>query len=140
MMRCVVDASIVIKWFVPEIHSASALRFLEDGVERLAPDLLIPEAGNILWKKVRSKELSPDEGRAIASALTTLPVQIEPTQPLVELAYEIATRAGRTVYDGMYLALAMLNDCRMVTADLKLCRALQGSPFAAIPLWVEDIS
>lgn len=138
MIHCVVDASVVIKWFIPEVHSVTALRFLDHGVERLAPDLLLPEVGNILWKKVSRNELSPAEGRAIVRAVATLPVQIWPTKTLIEPAYEIATRARTTVYDSLYLALAMMQNCRMVTADHKLCHALQGGPFAAVPLWVED--
>ena len=58
---------------------------------------------------------------------------------LIEPAFEIAHLSGRTVYDSMYLALALLNDCRMVTADRKLCRALEGGPFAALTLWVEEL-
>jgi predicted nucleic acid-binding protein len=49
----VVDASIVIKWFVDEVHSEAARSLQEDQYELSAPDLLWPECGNILWKKVR---------------------------------------------------------------------------------------
>ena len=49
--RCVVDASVAIKWFVPEIHSDAALRLRGEAYELIAPDLLILEIGNILWKR-----------------------------------------------------------------------------------------
>jgi predicted nucleic acid-binding protein len=58
--------------------------------------------------------------------------------PLLEPAYEIAVVTGRTVYDGVYLALASALGCRLVTADRKLYNALQGGPFAGDMIWVAD--
>jgi predicted nucleic acid-binding protein len=52
-MTCyVVDASVAVKWFVPEPHTQAALRFLNGDHQLMAPDLLVPEIGNTLWKKV----------------------------------------------------------------------------------------
>jgi predicted nucleic acid-binding protein len=47
----VVDASVVIKWFVPEILEAEAKRWIDPSFVLFAPDLLPSEFGNILWKK-----------------------------------------------------------------------------------------
>jgi predicted nucleic acid-binding protein len=65
MTPYVVDASIVIKWFVDEVHAGAARRLQEAQYELFAPGLLWPECGNILWKKVRRRELTPDEARLI---------------------------------------------------------------------------
>ena len=55
----VVDASVVIKWHVEEVHSAAARELLDDGgPEMHAPELLLPEVGNILWKKIRRAEVA----------------------------------------------------------------------------------
>jgi predicted nucleic acid-binding protein len=54
----VVDASVVIKWFVPEVHSDAARRLLERSHQYVAPDLLYAETANAIWKKVRRGELS----------------------------------------------------------------------------------
>jgi predicted nucleic acid-binding protein len=48
MTRLVVDASIVIKWSVPEVHSADALRYLDPDLERDAPELPLTEASNMV--------------------------------------------------------------------------------------------
>ena len=52
MNACVIDASVAIKWYVPEASSEAALRLLniqrEQGISLHVPDLLICEAGNIL--------------------------------------------------------------------------------------------
>ena len=48
-MSCyVIDASVAVKWFVPETYSQAALHFLDVDHELIAPDLLIPELGNTL--------------------------------------------------------------------------------------------
>ena len=49
----VVDASVVVKWFVPEIHSDAARRLLVLPHEYVAPDLLFAETANTIWKKIR---------------------------------------------------------------------------------------
>ena len=60
-MNLVIDASVLIKFYVPEILSDKAeellIRVEHGDVVLLAPDLIYPEVGNILWKKQRTKEL-----------------------------------------------------------------------------------
>jgi len=138
MTRYVVDASVVAKWFVPEVHSDAALRILDDAHELLAPDLLVPEVGNVLWKKVRLGELRGTESREILAVFSTAPVEIHRSTPLLELAFEIALLTARTVYDSLYLALATVHECRLITADRKLYRALRAGGFASHLQWVED--
>ncbi len=48
MNRYVVDASVVVKWLVPEIHTADAERYLDAAYELIAPDLMISEVANTL--------------------------------------------------------------------------------------------
>jgi hypothetical protein len=44
----VIDASVAIKWLVPEALSEEALRLLDAGEELLAPEMLMIEAANVL--------------------------------------------------------------------------------------------
>jgi len=136
--RYVVDASVVAKWYVPEIHSEGALRFLAEDHELLGPDLLFPELGNILWKKVLRGELTPGEAREILHAFRAAPVAIQSSETLLEPALDLAIGLGRTVYDSLYLALAVLQECWMVTADRQFSDAVSQSPFAAHIHWVAD--
>jgi predicted nucleic acid-binding protein len=135
--RFVVDASVAIKWFLPEIHSADALRLLRTEHSLLAPDLLWAEVGNILWKRWRRNELSDETAYAILRDLRRLPLQIRPSDELAETAWSIATRRERSFYDSLYVALGDQEGCPMVTADAKLFNALGGA--ASGLLWVEDI-
>src|ERR1041385_4514812 len=138
MKKVVVDASVAVKWFVPEIHSAAAARLLDAELALCAPDLIGPEFGNMLWKKVRRGEISRKEADEIMIAFTTLPFEIRPSAVLLTSAFELAIELNRTVYDSLYLALAMAEDCVLVTADAKLHATLVASSLAAHVQWVED--
>ena len=77
MSRLVVDSSIVIKWSVPEVHSADALRYLDPDLERDAPELLLAEVSNILWKKVGRGELTQAQAEKIAEDVEQADINIQ---------------------------------------------------------------
>ena len=52
----VVDASVAVKWFVPENHSNEAIRLLDVGFRRHIPVLLHTEVGQTIWKKVHQRK------------------------------------------------------------------------------------
>jgi predicted nucleic acid-binding protein len=135
----VVDASIAVKWVVPEDHSTGARRFLTAQFRRKVPILLLTEVGQTIWKKVYQRgEIAADDGREILRDLIVTPLVLHPVGPLVEPAFDIALATGRTVYDSIYLALATALSCKMVTADQKFYNALQSTPFAGDVLSVAD--
>ncbi len=140
MTHLVVDASIVTKWLLPELHSDAARRVLTEGNELLAPDLLWAELGNVLWKRCRAGEIEIEEARDLLRDFKRLPVRTTPTFLLISAALDVAMRFNRTVYDSLYLALAMSRRCRLVTADHRLYDSLKRGPLAPALLWVEDVS
>jgi predicted nucleic acid-binding protein len=127
----VVDASVVIKWFVPEIQREAAVRLLTLPHEYFAPDLLFAETANIIWKKVRRAELSATHGRQLAADITTIAVDTVPSRGLSEDAYRLAEATGCTAYDCLYLALAVRLKTRMITADERLAAAIARWPVAS---------
>ncbi len=138
MTRFVVDSSVVTKWFVPEVHSAAALAYLRTGATLVAPDLLLPELGNVLWKKVRAREIDASTGRRIARRYQALPVRLVPSIWLLPPALELALELGRSVYDSLYLALAKSVRCPMVTADRRLLNAVRATRVSGCVRWVEE--
>ena len=138
MRRFVVDASVAIKWFVPEVHHEAARRLLREGFELLSPDLVRPEVGNVLWKKWRRGELSAGEAVAILRDFGRFPLRIRTSESLVEGAWTVAERFGRSFYDGLYVALALETGSPLVTADSRLYNALRYDALADNLLWVED--
>ena len=127
-MNLVIDASVLIKFYVPEILSDRAERLLakaeKNEIDLLAPDLIYPEAGNVLWKKQRLKELTRSEVEEITDAILSLPLKIEASKSLLPLAVEIATVYGITVYDASYFSLARVYEATLITADRKLVEVL----------------
>ena len=124
----VVDANLVIKWFVPEVDSEAARRWLEAPHDYVAPELLFPETGNAVWKKVRRGELSPDEGQQLVSDLSVIAVEAISMRGLLPDAHALALRTGITVYDATYLALAVRLETKVITGDDRFARRLADHP------------
>lgn len=126
--KAIVDASVTVKWYVPEPGSQAAAALLDSPIRLLAPDLLVPEFGNTVWKKTIRGELGTGEARTIVRAfLSALPVTLHPSTLLLQAACDIALRFRRTVYDATYLALAIAENCTFVTADETLVRAIRAT-------------
>ncbi len=128
----VVDASVVVKWFIEEPGSDRAADLLDrSGTGRLtlhAPDLCLSEVANTIWKLVsRRRVLGSTEGHEVVHALERLPLVNAPTSRIIRRAYAVAIETGLTVYDALYIALAELRTCEMVTADRRMVRALSGT-------------
>ncbi len=130
MTMFVVDASVAAKWFFPEEHSAESRRLLSPRRTLLAPDLIWSEFGNIAWKRIRRGELQAEEAAQIIADMNRMPLEIAPTHGLLAPALELAVATGRTVYDCMYLALAIDRKCPLATADERFVNALAATPFA----------
>ena len=139
MKKIVVDTSIIIKWFIPEIHSEYAVRLLDKPVKFLAPSLIYAEVGNILWKKLRLEELTQESAQGILNDFKRMPLEISDNQALLETAWHIATTYQRAFYDSLYLALAYTENCLFATADLAFVNALKPTELKSSLLWVEDI-
>ncbi|PHM09352.1 type II toxin-antitoxin system VapC family toxin [Nostoc sp. 'Peltigera malacea cyanobiont' DB3992] len=139
MSQYVLDASIAIKWFIPEVYSDAARRLVASNHTFLVPDFFFPEVGNVLWKRVRRGEDTAENARQILADLNAVPIEVYLSQPLMPLALDIALQTDRAVYDSLYLALAITQQCQMVTADEKFYNALKTSSYASNLLWVENI-
>lgn len=143
-MKYVVDASVLVKWYIPEQLSEQAqeimLSAIKGEVSLFAPDLILSEVGNVLWKKGRRGELTPEEIREVADAVIQLSlVTIVSSNVLLTGALEIALSYDRTVYDSLYLALAMAEEAVFVTADQRLVNVLTYTPLVKNIIWLGDL-
>ena len=130
MTTLVVDASVAAKWFFEEDHSDAAIRLISPRRRLLAPDLIWAEVGNVIWKRARRNEITEDDARGIIADLLRMPLEITSTATHLPLAIELAMSTGRTVYDSLYLALAIERRCRLITADDRLLKSLAATPLA----------
>ncbi len=134
MTPLIIDASIAVKWVVDEAGTAEALA-LKRTRRLAAPDLLVAECANILWKKVRRGELSPEEASLAARLLQRIDIDLRPMRPFLDAATRIAVMLDHPAYDCLYLAMAETDGTRFVTADDRLLRKVRQDPtgrFAAM--------
>ena len=127
MTLWVVDASVVIKWYVPENGYAAARAMRTAETKLAAPDLLFIETSNILWKLVRRNELAAPRAIEIIEEIAASPFIKFSTQRLVRDELELGIATGLSAYDASYVALAMRLDKILITADEKLVRKLAGT-------------
>jgi predicted nucleic acid-binding protein len=119
--RYVVDASVVVKLLVAEAGAAEASALYRDAT-LIAPDLLLPECANIIWKKQRRGELLTEEAHLAGEFLALTHIELHPATGLVAAATRLAVALDHPAYDCFYLALADREDCALVTADERLVR------------------
>ena len=139
-MKLVVDASVAIKWVIAEDGSSDAVKLLK-ATPLAAPDLLVAECANILWKKVQRTELAASEAVLCARLLQRADIEIYPTRHLLEAATQMAIDLNHPAYDCLYLALATANGWQFVTADerlLRKIRALGSSPYSPVVASLSD--
>jgi predicted nucleic acid-binding protein len=79
-----------------------------------------------------------DEVSEILSLCREVPFEVVDSGSLIESAIQIALEMDRTVYDSVYLALAVERDCVMVTADRRLVNAIQTSSWGRFVIDLAD--
>jgi predicted nucleic acid-binding protein len=122
--RLVIDASIAVKWVVEEDGTPEALA-LRQKAKLIAPELLVAECANILWKKVKRGELLKEEALLAAGLLQAAEFELLPTRNLFEPGLRVSIEIDHPAYDCLYLALAVENKCHFVTADERFLRKLR---------------
>jgi predicted nucleic acid-binding protein len=122
----VVDASIAVKWVIPEVLSDLADRVRDGTEDLLAPDLLLVEVANALWRKTTAREISAREADAAFDLVRRSGIDLRPAGPLLPRAMDLARRLDHPVYDCVYLALAEREKASFVTADQRLLRRLSA--------------
>jgi predicted nucleic acid-binding protein len=120
----VVDCSVAAKWILPEPGRASALRLLEhyeSGVISLiAPDLLLAEFASLLAKRNRRKEISGDQAARAFQLMEECALRLVDMRPRIRGALHLALQHQMSLWDCVYVAVAIEHDCPLVTADRRL--------------------
>ena len=138
MKSCVVDASVVAAAFFRETHADAARALLATDGELHAPDLIYAEVANVIWKRQRRGEIDEAEAIEMLADFLSLPLRTTPSEELLAPALQLAMNTGRTVYDCLYLALAVTNKTVMVSADKRLVNALASGPLGKHVAWIGE--
>lgn len=121
MPRYVCDTSVLVKWFSEqdETQLVQARALFDDWkrgqADLITCDLAVWELANALHK---GKRLSLEEVRSALAGLFDLPLELRPPhRELADSAAAIASQYGMTSYDASFLALAKIEQCRLITAN-----------------------
>jgi len=131
MTEYIVDSNVVAKWLLPEAQSDRARALLNSSYRLRAPDLILPELTSVLWKRVTRGELTTRESeellRTFLDRHLDVTVRLLPSGLVIKRALQIAIAERRSVYDCIYVALAVQAQCVLVTADDRFARAIQSN-------------
>ena len=130
MKRAVLDASVVLKWYLSdENHGKVALallnRYLKEDLEILAPPLLEYEVMNGLVVAQRRGRL--EEGIIVSAieGFLNLGIKIVGVSDLFSRVLHFCRFYSRSAYDASYLALAEAEQIHFITADAPLYNAVK---------------
>lgn len=117
----VVDASVAVKWFLPEAGASDALDLLLSGESLVAPTLIQSEVAAAVARKARSGEIDAPSATAAVNdwllALRDGVVSLEPDRNDLPAAFRLSLRLRHPLQDCLYLALAERAGAPLVTAD-----------------------
>lgn len=133
MSMAVIDASVAVKWFVPQPLTGRAEAALD--WELAAPDLIFAEIGNAVWKYVRAGVMSRDTALSVFKDIEIAyfrPVALD--EEIARNAMEIALTLNHPVYDCVYLAVGRKLGWPVLTDDRKLIAAAARGGFDIIAL------
>ena len=122
----VLDASVAVRWVVPERGSEEAAKLLGAAVGWLAPRLMLVEAAGAFRRKVDAGELNASVAVQALEFLVDVAdgglIHLSDDETLVASALTLAMVLKHAVPDCMYLALAEREGAALATADARLAR------------------
>ncbi|QVV68754.1 type II toxin-antitoxin system VapC family toxin [Synechococcus sp. LA31] len=120
--RLVLDASAVVRIIEGSPQAAAFQQAVLDAELVLAPELMLTEVSNALWRLQRAGQLQAESLQQCLSRAAALVDHIEPDRHLQVEALALACHLDHPVYDCLYLALARREAAILLTADQRLQR------------------
>jgi predicted nucleic acid-binding protein len=137
-MRFVLDASVAVKWYLFEDHSEDARALLNAATEFSVPDFFYAEVANVFWKRLRRNEITRGDAASYYRLLEEVPLAVHDSKALAADALALAADNTATVYDHLYLSLALRDGRPLVTADRVFYEMVVEGPHAPSIVWVRD--
>ncbi len=132
--KIVCDASVIVKWVIREDYSDHAERIridhLNGRITVVIPSIAIAEIASALRKYYLRKLISEDYMRRTLDLLSNSLLNVyDITWDSIISASELSIRYGISVYDAIYVDLAMRLNTVMYTADDALVKSLSGNQY-----------
>ena len=130
MKRYVVDASTTLKWIFDDEEDVVAARkllsdYLLGQVLLFVPSLWLVEVANAIKAAVLSGRVSRKKGESLLELILNAKPKIISFDSYVKTAFVNACKYKISVYDSVYLTIALENETPFITADKKLFSALK---------------
>ena len=131
MITYIVDTNVLVKYVAPEEYSEAAWRIISlyqrEQLQLVAPDYIMVECANVLWKYVRRGTFSVPDAVSALRTLRGLGIPLVPQAELLEDALAFAGETGIVVYDALFAVLARRENAKLITADVPLANRLAGT-------------
>ena len=127
-----VNTGVFLRWYVDQngFEHAREIQqhFLDGGLELQTVDFVCIELAEVLRKKgYLAKLLTRDECLAAARDLDDLGIEINSTSTeILQVAVGLAVDRNLRVFDALLVAHALIRKVAVLTADAKLCKAVDG--------------
>ena len=131
MRPLIVDASVAVKWFVPEERSALADEMASSGCALRAPRLIRIEVASALIKKARQKLVEPQHVAEYLGLLSRYFDEIADHEPMMAAAIAMSVDIDHPLYDCFYVQMARMQGGVLVTDDLRLLEKLRRSGYGS---------
>lgn len=118
--KLVLDASAVVRMMEESPQAAEFRELVITAEVVLAPELMLTEVANALWRLQRAGQLELEGLHQRLSKASDLVDHIEPDRHLQVEALALACHLDHPVYDCLYLALARREAAMLLTADQRL--------------------
>jgi len=134
----IIDASIIVKWFVDEERRDKARDLLREGIFRFVPDIVFSEVANARRKKIVMGEISAEQARSVLHDLPVYLPNVVATELIIYDAFELAVEMEHPVTDCLYLACAQHLGGQVISDDVKSvrkCRERYSSSVVLLNEW-----
>ena len=142
MKSFVVDASVVLKWYLPDEQGAKQAlyllaEFVEGNLALHAPDLIDYEFVNAMWVAGQVGRINLEDRNDAVNNFLNIEINKTNIKKFFKSLLMLATEHNRSCYDAAYLALSDLVESPLVTGDKRLYNAVKDK----VPslLWIENI-
>ncbi len=119
-LACVLDASAAVRLILADPAAADPAERIGGAALVQAPELMLSELANTLWKLQRADRLNDLEPQELLAEARELVDRLEPDRHLQAEALALASHLNHPVYDCLYLALARREAASLISSDQRL--------------------
>jgi predicted nucleic acid-binding protein len=119
-LACVLDASAAVRLILADPAAADLAERVGGAALVLAPELMLTELANTLWKLRRADRLNDLDPQELLTEARELVDRLEPDRHLQAEALALACHLNHPVYDCLYLALARREAASLISSDRRL--------------------